>query len=118
MKIRRSDAVYITTTEHKRTDIPKGEIKCNMWEEFIDSRKDYFIWYEDTEDGIYIKNNLDKIPDWAREKTIYTLNKKSVYIRKKIEKKKLSPCLDYWNGSRKILQQFLLKWLILSGESF
>ena len=63
-----------------------GDIDYKKWIDFIESHKDYFIWYEDTEDGIYRKNNMDKVPNDFKEGILYKLNKTNVYCTKKITK--------------------------------
>lgn len=67
--------------KEKFNNINKIEKKLDYkkWVEFIDNRKDYFIWYEDTESGIYLKNNMDKVPEWAKEKALRSLNKTNSY---------------------------------------
>ncbi|WP_424654885.1 hypothetical protein, partial [Capnocytophaga leadbetteri] len=48
---------------------------------------DYFIWNEDTEDGIFRKDNINKIPDWAKEGILRSLNKTESYAEFNSEKK-------------------------------
>jgi hypothetical protein len=40
--------------------------------------QDYYTWYENTKDGIYMKNNINEIPENFREKVLNGLNKKEV----------------------------------------
>lgn len=54
------------------------------WVEYIESNSDYFIWYENTEDGISVAQQLDKVPEWAKEGILYTLNRKVAYSTNKI----------------------------------
>lgn len=64
IKIGRSDILYIAQSQFKSTlEEPTGNFDYNKWVDFIESHKDYFIWYEDTEDGTYRKNNMDNVPD-------------------------------------------------------
>lgn len=67
---------------------PTGDFDYNKWVEFIENHKDYFVWYEDTDDGKYRLENMDKVSDWVKESIIYGLNKTTAYrgqstIRKK-----------------------------------
>ena len=54
----------------------KNKLSYHKWIEYIDNHQDYFVWYEDTEDGIHIKNNIDKVPDDFIGKTLLSLNKR------------------------------------------
>ena len=87
VKISRSDFIYIAKSKFKfgKEDCIE-KLDHSKWVEFIENHKDYFIWYEETEAGIYRKNNMDKVPDWAREQVIRELNKTDVnaeYNKKK-----------------------------------
>lgn len=87
IKIGRSDILYIAQSKFKSTlEEPTGNFDYNKWVDFIESHKDYFIWYEDTEDGTYRKNNMDNVPDWAREGISYQLNKAHAYSTNKMTK--------------------------------
>jgi len=35
-----------------------GDIDYKKWIDFIESHKDYFIWYEDTEEGKEVLKNI------------------------------------------------------------
>ena len=39
------------------------QIDFQKWIAFIETHKDYFIWYEDTEEGKEVLKNIDEIPE-------------------------------------------------------
>ena len=43
------------------------KLSFEKWVEYINIHQEYFTWEDDTADGIYRKNNIDKIPEWASE---------------------------------------------------
>ncbi|MBF7092637.1 hypothetical protein IUY40_13960 [Flavobacterium sp. ALJ2] len=57
----------------------KNKLDYNKWIQYVDSHQNYFTWYENTEDGIYKKNNMDKVPESFREKEILYLDKKNAH---------------------------------------
>lgn len=67
--------------KQKFNNINKIEKKLDYrkWVEFIENHKDYFIWYEDTEDGKKVKENINEFPNWAKEKILRNLNKTDSY---------------------------------------
>jgi hypothetical protein len=86
MKIERNNYIEIATSMYKLLETPVKKIDYDKWTEFIETHKDYFVWYEDTPDGIDTKENIDKIPDWAKEGVLYSLNKTNAYSTNKIVK--------------------------------
>ena len=87
IKIGRSNILYIAQSKFKcTTEDPIGNFDYGKWVEFIENHKEFFIWYEDTESGINLKNNMDKVPDWAREGILYSLNKTHAYSTNKMTK--------------------------------
>ena len=54
------------------------KLSHEKWVKYIDMHQDYYTWYENTEDGIFEKNNMDKVPESFREKVLYSLNKTKV----------------------------------------
>lgn len=84
-KIKRSDIIEIVGTKYVfAKEPPTGCIEYNKWLEFIKDNKDLFVWYEDTEDGVYLKNNLDEVPQWALKAVLNSLNRTTVYGTSKI----------------------------------
>jgi len=86
MKIKRSNYIEIATSKYKLNEIPSKRIDYDKWIEFIEAHKDYFIWYEDTPDGIDAKENIDKVPEGFKDRVIHSLNKVSAYSTNKIVK--------------------------------
>ena len=58
---------WIAKEKFVNINLNKEKLDFNKWVEFIENHKDYFIWYEETLDGIHLLENLDKVPIWARE---------------------------------------------------
>ena len=59
------------------------DIDYKKWIDFIESHKDYFIWYEDTEEGKKIRERIDEFSQRVKEGVLYKLNKTNVYCTKK-----------------------------------
>jgi hypothetical protein len=88
MKIKSRDIIKIATSKYKLLGEPPAErINYNEWVKFIEAHKDYFVWYEDTPDGIYQKENFDEIPENFKADVLYLLNKIRAYSTNKIVKK-------------------------------
>ena len=99
MKIRRSNIIAIATSKYKLLgERPVEKIDYSKWVKFIEAHKNYFIWYEDTPDGIYQKENIDKIPENFKEKILYSLNKISAYSTDKIVKRPYDFIVAYNEG--------------------
>lgn len=87
IKIGRSSFINIAKDKFKLLgEKPKEQIDYEKWVEFINDHDDDFIWYENTEDGKYRLENMDKVPDWAKESILYKLNKTNAYSTNKIAK--------------------------------
>ena len=54
------------------------KLSHQRWVEYIDAHLDYYTWYENTESGIYSKNNINKVPENFLEKALHRLNKAEV----------------------------------------
>ena len=63
-----------------------GDIDYKKWIDFIESHKDYFIWYEDTEEGKEVLKNIDEIPKDFKSRVSYSLSKTNAYCTKKLSK--------------------------------
>ena len=63
-----------------------GDIDYKKWIDFIESHKDYFIWYEDTEEGKKIRERIDEFSKRVKEGVLYKLNKTNAYCTKKLSK--------------------------------
>lgn len=87
IKIGRSNILYIAQSKFKSTtEEPIGNFDYGKWVEFIENHKEFFIWYEDTEQGKKIIKNLDKFSEGTREGILYSLNKTHAYSTNKMTK--------------------------------
>jgi hypothetical protein len=87
MKITRNDILTIAKKTHNRVgEKTIDDIDYQGWMNFIECHKNLFMWYENTIGGKEVLNNLDKVPDWAKERVLYSLNKKHVYVTQEIMK--------------------------------
>jgi hypothetical protein len=87
IRIDRNDSIVIANKKYDRLcEVPKGHIDYDKWVDFIETHKDYFVWYEDTPNGIDAKKNIDKVPDWARERVLYYTNRTNAYSTDKVVK--------------------------------
>ena len=62
------------------------DIDYKKWIDFIESHKDYFIWYEDKEDGKEVLKNIDEISKDFKSRVSYSLSKTNAYCTKKLSK--------------------------------
>jgi hypothetical protein len=96
MKIRRNDIIKIATSKYKLLGEPPIEkIDYDKWVNFIEAHKDYFVWYEDTLEGIDTKQNIDKVPENFKDRVLHTLNKIRVYGSNKIVKRPYDFIITY-----------------------
>lgn len=66
--------------------IDNGVIDYAQWVLFIESRRDYFTWFEETQQGISVKNNLDRFSEAMKKILLYRLSKTTAYSTTKIVK--------------------------------
>ncbi|WP_106625609.1 hypothetical protein [Bacteroides sp. Marseille-P3684] len=59
----------------------KGSIDYHKWVEYINDNQDFFVWFEDTEDGKYISTNIETIPEKFQEIALASLNKVRCYAK-------------------------------------
>jgi hypothetical protein len=98
IKVGRSDIIKIAKEKHTLLGGSYNEkISYKKWIEFIENHKDYFMWYEDTEDGKNALKNIDKVPEWAKTGLAYRLNKTNVYSTNKIVKQSFDLILRYFD---------------------
>ena len=64
----------------------KDNVNYQKWIAFIETHKDYFIWYEDTEEGKEVLKNIDEIPEDFKSRVSYSLSKTNAYCTKKLSK--------------------------------
>ena len=72
-----------------------GDIDYKKWIDFIESHKDYFIWYEDTEEGKEVLKNIDEIPEDFKSRVSYSLSKTNAYCTKKLSKNSWDCIISY-----------------------
>lgn len=95
IKIGRNEIISITKQKYKLSDTPKGDINYNKWVDYINLYDDLFIWYEETESGKKVMERIDEFSDYAKEKVLYLLDKKSVYLINEIERGKANLNIVY-----------------------
>lgn len=78
MKISRSNFIEIATSLYK-TEVPEKKVDYNKWVEFIETHKEYFIWYEDTGDGKEQLQNIENLSEFLRDRILHSLNRIRVY---------------------------------------
>lgn len=57
----------------------KNKLEYGKWVAYMDAHQDDYTWYENTIDGIYMKNNIDKVPENFREGELLSLSKHQVF---------------------------------------
>jgi len=57
----------------------KERLDYSLWIDFIDKKKDYFIWVEDTEEGKKTLSQASKLPESLRTEYLKGFNKRKVY---------------------------------------
>ncbi|MBB1140666.1 hypothetical protein [Myroides sp. WP-1] len=67
MKINNIKDPCISKETFEQARFVHNKLSYEKWVDYIDKHQDYFIWEDDTPDGIYRRNNIAKIPEWARE---------------------------------------------------
>ncbi|MBJ2124824.1 hypothetical protein [Flavobacterium sp. IB48] len=77
IKIKKNDIIAILKDS-------KEKISYEKWVDFIESNKEYFIWYENTEEGRKTLLNINQVPDWAKQGLLQRLNKTNAYSTNKI----------------------------------
>lgn len=78
------------------------EIDYSKWVDFINSNSEYFIWYENTDAGKEALKTIDKVPDWAKERVSYSLNKKRAYSTNKLMKKPTELVVTYSESDSRV----------------
>lgn len=80
MRVTRNDILAIAKKPYKLvSEDTKGEIDYVKWVNFIETHPQHFIWYENTEEGKEALKNIDKVPQWAKERVLYSLNKRKAH---------------------------------------
>ena len=78
MKIKDIKDPSIAKEIYEQTRFINDKLSYEKWVDFIDKHQDYFTWEDDTSDGINRKNNIDKIPEWAREGVLNSYKSKAL----------------------------------------
>ena len=87
MQISRYDILTIAKNPYNNLENKTiAEVDYAKWIEFIENNKQHFVWFENTEEGKLAIKNIDQFPEWAKERVMYTLNKKRVYVTDVISK--------------------------------
>lgn len=103
MKITRNDILAIAKRKYSLiSETTIDEIDYANWVKFIEIHRDCFIWYENTADGIEASRNINKVPDWAKERVLYSLNKKRVYCTNKIMDKPSDLVISYSESEKRV----------------
>lgn len=104
MRITRNDILTIAKKPYQIGGIESttDDILYEDWVIFIENNKDYFIWYEDTTDGKYALENIDKVPEWAKERVLYSLNKRKVYTSEKLVMTPTDLVIGYSESDKRI----------------
>jgi len=97
MRIGKNDSIKICSKELDLHSNSFKKINYEQWKTFIEANKDYFIWYENTEDGMQLGGSINKVPDWAKEGVLYRLNKSNAYSTNKIVKKSFEFIVRYFS---------------------
>lgn len=97
MKIGKSDNIKIISKEFNLQSKSLKKIDYDKWIEFIESNKAYFVWYENTEEGIKLSKSINEVPDWAKDGVLYRLNKSIAYSTDKIVKKSYDLIIRYFD---------------------
>lgn len=103
MKITRNDIVTIAKKTHKITgEKTIDDIDYQSWIDFIESHENLFVWYENTIDGKSVLNSIDKVPDWAKERVLYSLHKKQVYVTQEVMKNPTDLVIIYSESDKRV----------------
>ncbi|WP_164121791.1 hypothetical protein [Sphingobacterium sp. xlx-130] len=69
---------WIAKQKFKNINLIQGKLDFIKWVDFVELNNDYFTWYENTQDGIHLLENLDKVPVWAREGILNSSKRKAL----------------------------------------
>ena len=109
MELKRIVDPSIAKEPYEQTRFIMDKLSYKKWVEFIETHKNYYTWYEDTEDGIQLKNNIDKIPENFKEGVLLKLNKQQALAEFNKEKGYYNIIIDYHRDYGKISTTFQKK---------
>ena len=94
-------------------DIKKDNdiVNYEQWVDFIERHRDYFTWFEETEQGISVKKNLDRFSEGTKKVLLYRLSKTTAYSTTKIVKDPFDFIIHY--GKNKYISVHLEKKITL-----
>lgn len=93
IKVNRNSFIKINKEEEN--------IDYQKWIIFIENHKNYFVWYEDTDNGKKVMERIDEFSDRIREGILYKLNKTNVYCTEKLSKNSWD-CIISYNREKNI----------------
>jgi hypothetical protein len=67
MKQKKIKDPSIAKEVYRQARFVQDKLSYQKWIEYIDTHQDYFTWEDDTPNGINLRENIDRIPEWARE---------------------------------------------------
>lgn len=70
-------------------------IDYQKWIIFIENHKNFFIWYEDTEDGKKVMERIDEFSDRIKRGILYKLNRTNVYCTKELSENSWDCIISY-----------------------
>ena len=86
--MKKRNSFIIIQKEDKNIDYQK-------WIIFIENHKNFFIWYEDTEDGKKVMERIDEFSDRIKRGILYKLNRTNVYCTKELSKNSWDCIISY-----------------------
>jgi hypothetical protein len=75
----------IAKETYEQARFVQNKLSYEKWVEYIDAHQDYYTWEDDTPDWIHLIENINKVPEWAREGI---LNSHKVRVLAEYNKKK------------------------------
>ncbi|WP_113637145.1 hypothetical protein [Nubsella zeaxanthinifaciens] len=103
MKITRNEIVAVAKKPYKLVgEETVDDIDYQSWIDFIESHKNLFVWYEETTEGKDILYNIDKVPEWAKERVLYTLSKKRALASEELMKTPTDLVISYSESDKRI----------------
>lgn len=103
MQISRHDILTIAKNPCKDLEkIPTGQVDYTKWVDYIENNKQHFIWFENTEEGKLALKNIEEFPEWVKERVLYTLNKKRVFVTDVIAKKPSDVVFLYSESDKRV----------------
>ena len=103
MKITRNDILTIAKKPFNLVGEKKSDyINYSKWIKFIENHQEYFVWYEETKNGIETSKNINLVPEWAKERVLNSLNKRNVYVTNKLMKNPNDLVITYSDSDKRV----------------